>query len=71
MRARKLGLVPQVRKHETKGHDSRTAERCEDSRGHRLGRSNDSTMAQSGVSASVLMVPVIGANMAVAEDWMH
>lgn len=49
MRARKLGLIPQVR----------TAERCEDSRSHRLGYSNDSTMAQLGVSASMLMVPVM------------
>lgn len=61
MRARKLGLIPQVRKHKTKGDmtESRTAERCEDSRSYRLGYSNDSTMAQLGVSASMLMVPVM------------
>lgn len=39
--------------------ESRTAERCEDSRSHRPGCSNDSTMAQLGVSASVLMAPVM------------
>lgn len=66
MRARKLGLIPQVRKHKTKGDmtESRTAERCEDSRSYRLG-------GTVGCLSQYADGTCDGANMAVAEDWMQ